>query len=216
MRNYTIDTPFHFWDDHDERCDSQAVVVKRLRQGSMVRLDISGAEIADLLSDALYYAEFQGDDRQANVGIVNSAKATCRHLRKQFTADQLAAFSVELREREQARSAAWEAYPKGIEQRAEIAARHEAARIAKEERAARHAVGDFQIGDYVKLGQYHYQWGTIKEQRGPNHFMVKQSGWSVLERFSRRQLVALKKGGAWPADAGRVRLRASRNRSSDA
>ncbi len=194
--SYTIDTPFHFWDDHADRCDSQAVVVKRLRQGSMVRLDITGAEIADLLSDADLYADFHGEDRQEHFGIVNSAKATGRHVRKQFTADQLAAFSVELREREEARSAAWEASPKGIEQRAEIAARHEAARIAKEERRARHAVGDFRIGDYVKLGQYHYQCGTITEQRGPNHFMVKQSGWGVAERFGRRQLVALNKVGA--------------------
>jgi hypothetical protein len=186
---YQIDVPFHFWDDHANRCDSQAVVVKKLAK--KIRLDITGEEIADLLSDADVYADFYGDDRQANLGLVNSAKATGRNLRKQFTNDQIAAFSVDLGEREQARADAWEASPAGIEQRAEIAARREAVRIAKEDRVARHAAGDFQIGDYVKLGQYEYQCGTITDQKGPNQFMVKQSGWGVAERFSRSQLVAL-------------------------
>jgi len=186
---YQIDVPFHFWDDHADRCDSQAVVVKKLAK--TIRLEITGAEIADLLSDADLYADFHGDDRQDNLGIVNSAKATGRHLRKQFTNDQIAAFSVDLGEREQARSDAWEASPAGIEQRAEIAARHEAVRIAKEDRVARHAAGDFQIGDYVKLGQYEYQCGTITDQKGPIHFLVMKSGWGVAERFSRSQLVAL-------------------------
>ena len=191
---YRIDVPSNFWDDHADRCDSQAVVVKKLAK--TIRLDITGAEIADLLSDADYYADFHGDDRQEHFGIVNSAQATGRHVRKQFTADQLAAFSVEFREQEKARSAALKASPKAIEQRAEIAARHEAARIARKERQARHAVGDFQIGDPVKLGQYDYQRGTITDQKGPNHFMVKQSGEWVAERFGRRQLTALNKVGA--------------------
>ena len=186
---YQIDVPFHFWDDHADRCDSQAVVVKKLAK--TIRLEITGEEIADLLSDADVYADFHGEDRQANLGLVNSAKATGRNLRKQFTDDQLEAFDVELGERDRARSAAWEASPEGIEQRATMAADAERERRGREARAARHAAGDFQVGDFVKLGQYHHQCGTVTEQRGPNHFMVNKSGWGVAERFSRSQLVAL-------------------------
>lgn len=189
--SYTIDIPFHFWDDHAGRCDSDAVEIKRLRQGSMIRLDITADEIADLCSDAEYYADFGGDDRLDNFGIVNSAKATLRHLAKQFTADELAEFSTALDERERERAAAWKASPQGIAARAEIDARHEAVRIAVEDRKARHAAGDFHVGDYVKLGKYDYQCGTVVEQRGPNQFMVKVSGYSIPERFSRRQLLGL-------------------------
>ena len=154
MRNettYTIDTPFHFWDDHDERCDSQAVVVKRLRQGSMVRLDITGVEIADLHSDAEYYADFDGVDRQDNFGIVNSAQATLRHLAKQFTADELAEFSRAWDARQRAEREAYQATP----EYAEAIERQEREKVererAKVERAERMARGDYRTGDWIRV-----------------------------------------------------------------
>jgi hypothetical protein len=149
---YRIDVPFHFWDDHEARCDpAGATVVKRLRQGSIVRLDITGDDIADLHSDAAYYADFEGIDRQDNFGIVNSAKATLRHLAKQFTADELAEFSRAWQAREDAEREAYRASPEF----AEAIARQErvnAERAARQaERAERMARGDYRAGDMIRV-----------------------------------------------------------------
>lgn len=149
--SYTIDTPAHFWDDHDGRCPSAAVEIKRLRQGSIVRLELTGDEIADLHSDADYYADFSGDDRQENFGIVNSAKATLRHLAKRFTADELAEFGRAWQAREEAERAAYQASPEF----AEAIARQErvnAERAAFEvERVERMARGDYRAGDWIRV-----------------------------------------------------------------
>jgi hypothetical protein len=104
---WQLDVPAHFWDDHADRCGFEGRELQRLRQGSMVRLDISGDSIADLYSDADYYSSFTGDDYVDNRGIVQSARATLRHLRKRFSDRDLQAFTEMWRERQRAEQAAY-------------------------------------------------------------------------------------------------------------
>jgi hypothetical protein len=145
---YRIDALAVFWDDHADRCAVETVEVKRL--SDTVRLDLTGPQIADLRSDADYYADFTGEDRQANFGIVTSAKATVRRIDKQFTKAEIAEFTAQWHVEETANRKAYEESDAGIAAAARLAAAEEARIAAAAARIDRFAAGEFVEGDVLK------------------------------------------------------------------
>ena len=146
---YRIDVPSNFWHDHADRCNPDAVIVKQLAK--TVRLDITGDDIANLVSDATHYDDFDGMDREDNFWIVSSAGATLRHLAKQFTADELNEFKRACRAKADAERARYQATP----EYAEAIERQEREKVeraqAKIEYAERMAAGDYRTGDWLRV-----------------------------------------------------------------
>lgn len=79
----TVLVPAKFWWDHYNRdLDDTSRVVKG--SGHRVLLEMNPAAIAELASDADYYATgFTGEDAADLRGLIASAKATLKALKKQ-------------------------------------------------------------------------------------------------------------------------------------
>ncbi len=80
--------PRRFWDDHELRIDDESLEPEVINETTRhVYLAMTPAQLADLISDAHYYAgecgaEMVGQDR-GMLGIVSSARATLKALERQ-------------------------------------------------------------------------------------------------------------------------------------
>lgn len=70
--------PGLFWSDHFDRCSSHAGVrrVHRASSGGSVVVDLDAAALADLRSDAEFYASPDGPDAPGLGRLIRSAEAT--------------------------------------------------------------------------------------------------------------------------------------------
>ena len=76
----SIKIPSTFYFDHVNRDLSKGIIIKEYASGKVL-VEMNDEEIADLLSDAEYYAE--GVDYQELKGLQSSAKATVRAINDQ-------------------------------------------------------------------------------------------------------------------------------------
>lgn len=73
-----VEVPNRFWDDHQDRGGSPtAIIVRRKSRTTIVLLD--AAALADIESDAIYYADdATADGDRRLIGLAASARATLR------------------------------------------------------------------------------------------------------------------------------------------
>ena len=91
---YSVRVPRVFFEDHSSRCISRSVETRSTSKGLTVELE--GREVADLLSDAEYWAtEWPELGQVEGFGLGSSARATVKAIRKQFDAATLEQFSRE-------------------------------------------------------------------------------------------------------------------------
>lgn len=75
--------PNYFYADHRAReCGTSGKVISTTASYTIVELDDTA--LADLISDADYYASFMGADFQYNRGLVLSARATLKAIHNQL------------------------------------------------------------------------------------------------------------------------------------
>ena len=76
----TIKVPAYFYDDHDSRELPTPCVLHRTARAVTVAID--DLNLPELLSDAKYYADPEGDFEPECRGLIASAKATVRAINK--------------------------------------------------------------------------------------------------------------------------------------
>ena len=95
--SYSVRVPRVFYGDHEGRCITREVVARSTSKGLTIELE--GHEVANLLSDADYWAtEWPELGQVEGFGLGSSARATAAAIRKQFDAATLEGFRIEWRE----------------------------------------------------------------------------------------------------------------------
>lgn len=79
--------PNYFYADHRAReCGASGKVISNTASYTIVELDDTA--LADLISDADYYASFMGSDFHNNRGLVLSARATIKAINNQLQKEE--------------------------------------------------------------------------------------------------------------------------------
>lgn len=132
-----IEVPEAFLTDHLNRACNYGEVTTVAKKSTGITIECSGADVHDLLEDAQHYVELGVRELGTGfLGLVGSAAATVRRIKKAFTAEQLAGFAAEADRIQAERQAAWKASPEGIAVAAEEAAR----KARKEQEAIDHPI----------------------------------------------------------------------------
>lgn len=97
MARYWVQVTYSFWADHASRCMTRDYATFKYH-GMIKQVELEGFEIANLLSDADYYASEWREMGRECIGLGRSARVQAERIRKQFRAYELEDFAVEWRE----------------------------------------------------------------------------------------------------------------------